>query len=463
MRPTAEAEVLPGSFRDPSGFLFHSEGVLYRQVNRKYQEDYDLLLSSGLYESLRAKGWIIPHEEVQGGSAAPDAYRIIKPELIPFISYPYEWSFSQLQDAALLTLDVQVEALRHGMILKDATAFNVQFIGSKPIFIDTLSFERYVEGTPWVAYQQFCQHFLAPLALMSYCDVNLRNLSVPFIHGIPLSLASAILPTRTWLQFSLLIHIHLHARTQQKYADAAGTGKKQPARALSRTALLAIVDSLRGAVKRLRWKPGGTEWADYYEATNYTAQAMSEKDKIVDELIGIARPKVAWDLGANTGVFSRLAVKHGAYTVACDIDPSAVEKNYRVCRRDKSDRMLPLVIDLTNPSPAIGWAHAERRSLVERGPADLVLALALVHHLAISNNVPLDQVASFFASCGRALIIEFVPKADSQVQKLLASRRDIFDQYTQTDFEAAFRRYFRIERTIPVPESHRVMYLMTTL
>lgn len=458
-----EAEVVAGSFRDPSGFLFHSDGVLYRQVNEKYREEYDALMTSGLYDALCKKGMLIPHEEVSHVSpAAPNAYRIIKPKVVPFISYPYEWSFSQLRDAALLTLDIQSEALKHGMSLKDATAFNVQFIGAKPVFIDTLSFERYVEGTPWVAYQQFCQHFLAPLALMSQCDVNLRNLGVPFLHGVPLSLASAILPARTWLKFSHLIHIHLHARSQQKYADAAGSGKKRPTRSLGRTALLGILDSLRGAVGGLTWRPGGTEWADYYQATNYSTQAMSEKEKIVDELIRIVKPKVAWDLGANTGVFSRLAVAQGAYTVACDIDPSAVEKNYLSCRKDKNERMLPLIVDLTNPSPALGWAHSERRSLLERGPADLVIALALIHHLAISNNVPLDRLAKFFASCGRALIIEFVPKPDSQVQKLLASRKDIFDEYTQADFERHFSRYFTIEKTVAVPESHRVMYLMRT-
>ena len=458
-----EAEVVSGSFRDPSGFLFHAEGVLYRQVNKGYRDDYDALVSSGLYEALCKRGALIPHEEVADRLAVTsEAYRVLKPTLIPFVSYPYEWSFSQLKDAALLTLDVQVEALRHGMTLKDASAYNVQFIGSRPVFIDTLSFERYVEGTPWVAYQQFCQHFLAPLALMAQRDVNLRTLGVPFLHGIPLSLASAILPKRSWFKLSHLIHIHLHARSQNKYADAAGTGKARPVRALSRTALMGIIDSLRGAVSSLHWKPGGTEWADYYNATNYSTHALSEKEKIVDELVQLVRPKLAWDLGANTGLFSRRAMAHGAYTVACDVDPSAVEKNYLASRKEKNERMLPLIVDLTNPSPALGWAHNERHSLLERGPADLVLALALIHHLAISNNVPLDKLAKFFASAGRSLIIEFVPKPDSQVQKLLASRKDIFPEYTQEDFERYFSRYFTIEKTVPVPESHRVIYLMRT-
>jgi ribosomal protein L11 methylase PrmA len=455
------AEVVSGSFRDPSGFLFHADGVLYRQVNKSYSADYDMFMSSGLYEALTNAGKLVPHEEVGGvASVTSEAYRIIKPHLIPFISYPYEWSFSQLKDAALLTLDLQEEALKRGMSLKDASAFNVQFLGSKPIFIDTLSFERYVEGTPWVAYQQFCQHFLAPLALLSQCDIHLRSLSLSFLHGVPLSLASALLPKSSWFKFSHLIHIHLHARSQSKYADAAGGGKSSPARSLNRTALLGILDSLRSSVQKLTWTPGGTEWADYYDATNYTSRALSEKETIVDSLIREVKPNIAWDLGANNGLFSRLAVANGAYTVACDVDPSAVEKNYVRCKKEQNSSLLPLIVDLTNPSPSLGWAHTERKSLLERGPTDLVLALALIHHLAISNNVPLDNLARFFASCGKSLIIEFVPKQDSQVQKLLASRKDIFPEYTQECFERDFGRYFTIERSVPVPETSRVIYLM---
>jgi ribosomal protein L11 methylase PrmA len=457
----SNAQVVSGSFRDPSGFLFRTDGILYRQVNKVYQSDYDLLMTSGLYEALASKGFLIPHEEVAGTyGITPDCYKVIKPEAIPFISYPYEWTFSQLKDAALLTLDIQLESLKRGMSLKDASAYNVQFKGAQPIFIDTLSFERHVEGSPWVAYQQFCQHFLAPLALIAECDVNLRSLGASFINGVPLSLASAILPKSSWFKFSQLIHIHLHARSQQKYANAAGAGTLRPARSLGRNALLGIIDSLRSAIAKLQWRPGGTEWADYYEATNYSARALSEKETIVDTLVQRVKPRLTWDLGANNGLFSRRAVAHGSYTVACDVDPSAVEKNYRACRKERSTTMLPLIIDLTNPSPALGWAHNERHSLLDRGPADLVLALALIHHLAISNNVPLSRLAQFFAACGKHLIIEFVPKGDSQVQKLLASRKDIFPEYTQSDFEREFSRYFTIEQSVPVPESSRVIYLM---
>jgi hypothetical protein len=452
---------IDGSFRDPSGFVFARDGEIYRQVNLVYKPSYDALIESGLYDDLTAKQLLIPHEDIEQRShAEPGGYKIIKPIKIPFISYPYEWSFSQLKDAALTTLDVQIAAIHRGMSLKDASAYNVQFIGAKPIFIDTLSFEPYIEGKAWVAYRQFCQHFLAPLALMTYRDVALSNLSLPFIDGVPLSLASKILPKRTWASFSLATHIHLHARMQSRYADSGSGGKPVKEARISKTALLGLLDNLRGVIQSLSWKPGGTEWADYYNATNYSSTAMSEKEQLVERLCRDVNPGTAWDLGANTGVFSRRAVAAGAYTVACDIDPSAVEQNYRWCRSEKLTQMLPLVMDLTNPSPAIGWAHKERYSLIERGPADLVLALALIHHLAISNHVPLPKLASFFASCGKNLIIEFVPKSDSQVQRLLSSRQDIFDNYTENEFERAFSEKFVIEARVPVPESKRVLYRM---
>ena len=320
---------LAASFRDPSGFLFSRGGVLYRQVNQSYREDYDLLLSSGLYAALTGKMLLVPHREVEIPPEDPEsAYRVIEPEPIPFISYPYEWSFSQLRDAALTTLAIQKKALEAGMILKDASAYNVQFVGCRPVFIDTLSFERYREGEPWVAYRQFCQHFLAPLALMSRRDVRLGGLLRIHIDGVPLDLASALLPKKTRFSFSLLSHIHLHAKSQARHAGDSGEGSLKAARGSRRVSKLAfrgIIDSLESAVRKLSWKPGGTEWGDYYGATNYTPAAREDKKKRVAEYLSRLSPKLAWDLGANTGIYSRLAVERGAYTVASDVDPSAVE------------------------------------------------------------------------------------------------------------------------------------------
>jgi ribosomal protein L11 methylase PrmA len=229
---------------------------------------------------------------------------------------------------------------------------------------------------------------------------------------------------------------------------------------VSRLALRGLIDNLQSAVKALRWRPAGTEWGDYYDDTNYAGQALESKPRIIQSYIEKSGAKSVWDIGANTGVFSRLASSRDIPTVAFDIDPAAVEKNWLEVRRRGDQNILPLIMDLTNPSPSLGWDHGERASLLERGPADLVLALALIHHLAISNNVPLDRIARFFARAGRQLVIEFVPKSDSQVKRLLATREDIFPHYHAEGFATAFSRYFEIVDSRPVADSERTLYFM---
>ena len=449
---------LSASFRDPNGFLFSQGGVLYRQVNRKYEREYARLMESGLYGKLVKAGLLIPHEEVdQAPAESESCMKVIRPERAPFISYPYEWSFSQLKDAALATLSIQRRALKQDMSLKDASAYNIQFVRGKATLIDTLSFEMYSEGQPWVAYRQFCQHFLAPLALMALKDVRLNQLLRVYIDGVPLDLASELLPWSTRLNFGLATHIHLHSRAQQRYA---GEEVKSRGGTMSKPALSALIDSLDKTVRKLEWKAGGTEWGNYYEITNYSDAAFEHKKELIRTWSTRLNPAMTWDLGGNTGVFSRAAGESGTYVVSWDIDPTAVEVNYRKVKEEKSEKLLPLLLDLTNPSPSIGWANRERDSFGERGPADMVLALAVIHHLAISNNVPLPQLAEFFAATGKWLVIEFVPKSDSQVKKLLASREDIFPNYTREGFEAAFRERFKFHEAVEVREAERVLYLM---
>jgi hypothetical protein len=456
------SKVHPASFRDPSGFLFTREGILYRQVNSSYREEYDLLNSSGLYAELVQKGWLVEHAEVDVKPVqASLAFKVLRPERVDMISYPYEWSFSQLKDAALRTLAIQKMVLKKGMSLKDASAYNIQFRNARAILIDTLSFEIYKPGQPWVAYKQFCQHFLAPLALMDKRDVRLNQLLRVYIDGIPLDLASRLLPARTRLNFGLSAHIHLHASFQRRHAASGISGTSRGA-GMSQQSLLGLIDSLRAAIIGLRWDPKGTEWGDYYTETSghYTDAASHHKMEIIEEFIDKISPQSVWDLGANTGVFSRATSRKGIPTVSFDIDPAAVEQNYLACKKNKETNLLPLLLDLTNPSPAIGWNNTERMSLLERGPVDAVLAFALIHHLAIANNVPLTLLADFFHQIGRWLLIEFVPKEDSQVEVLLASREDIFPEYTQEGFETAFKFFYEIRESIPVRETKRRLYLM---
>jgi hypothetical protein len=447
-----------GSFRDPSGFVFERDGVLYRQVNGSHRPHFDRFIESGLYEALLAKDLIVPHEDADLEIAlSENVYRVIRPRRVAFISYPYEWCFSELKDAALATLEIQELSLDHGMSLRDASAYNIQFEAGRPVLIDTLSFEILPEGAPWVAYRQFCQHFLAPLALMRYRDVRLGELSQLHIDGVPLDLAAELLPFRARLRSSLLIHLFLHARSQRRHAQTTDIGQARR-RGLSKQALRGLIHSVRSAVQKLDWEPGRSVWSQYYgEAESYSSEALEQKKELVTKLVEEAAPATVWDLGANTGLFSRIAADR-APTVAFDADPATVELNYR--ENGRAGNVLPLVMDLTNPSPAIGWANKERSSLMERGPADLAMALALIHHLAIANNVPLPRLADFFHDVGRWLLIEFVPKSDPMVARLLATRDDIFPTYTDDGFQQAFAGRFTLQRREPIPGSDRVLYLM---
>lgn len=450
----------PSSFRDPSGFLFWREGVLYRQVNRGYQEDYQQLMASGLYQELIDQGLLISHEEVGiTPSAQESVYCVLQPQGVPFISYPYEWCFGQLKDAALATLQIQKLALEKRLSLKDASAYNIQFVHNQPVLIDSLSFEIYQEGQPWAAYRQFCQHFLAPLALMCHVDVRLSQLLRVHIDGVPLDLASGLLPFRTRLNFSLLTHLHLHAAAQKRYAGKA-IAPQEISRGMTQTALLGILGSLETAVRSLEWEPRGTSWSDYDRICNYSEEAFNHKKELVQSYLEIADPGTVWDLGANTGEFSRLASQRGVPTLAFDYDPGAVELNYRRCKEEGEGNILPLLLDLTNPSPDLGWFNRERGSLLRRKSADLVMALALVHHLAIGNNLPLGEIARFLSELGNYLIVEFVPKEDSQVQQLLASREDIFPEYHRKGFEQAFNVDFQIVDKQPIKRTERTLYLM---
>jgi ribosomal protein L11 methylase PrmA len=379
---------------------------------------------------------------------------------VSFISYPHEWCFGQLKEAALLTLRLQKAAMAHGMSLKDATAYNVAFSNGRAVWIDTLSFEALKPDMPWVAYGQFCRMFLAPLALMSQVDTRLQHLFSSFIDGVPLDLASTLLPGTSRLRPGLLMHIHLHAAAQRRVKGPATAGRGERTKPFSRAALTGIVDSLERTIRRLEWRLTDTTWGNYYGDTNYTEAAFAHKREIVWAAIDRLGPSSVWDLGANDGTFSRIASDQGIPTIAFDVDPVAVEKNYRQAAQASERNILPLLLDLTNPSGRFGWANEERDSLADRGPADLALVLALVHHLAIAHNVPLERIAAYLADLARALVIEFVPKADSQVQRLLASRVDIFDGYTQEGFEYAFSRHFEILETTPVRESVRTIYVM---
>jgi hypothetical protein len=461
---------------------------MYRQVNRSFAARYEAVKGSGLFAALAAEGLLVGHEEVDAAPADPDtAALVLRPELVDFVSYPFEWCPGQLRDAAQVTLRAQSMALDHGMTLRDASAYNVQFQRGRPVLIDTLSFEPLVEGAPWVAYRQFCQHFLAPLALMAHVDVRLGQLLRVHLDGVPLDLAAELLPARTLMQPGLAMHVRAHAASQRKHAGKGGTKEPDGATSANQSsgpeappvvggarrrragepakfslqAFRGLLASLAKAVEKQQWEPSESAWRDYYAAKeSYSDDSLQHKEEIVAKLLADLAPSTVWDLGANTGRFSRIAAAAGAQVVALEMDPSAVELNWREVTDSGETGVLPLWMDLSNPTPSQGWAHTERPSLAERGPVDVALALALIHHLAIGGNVPLDDIAGWFATLTRRLIIEWVPKDDAMVQRLLATREDVFDDYTREHFETAVGRHFRIERREEVRGSRRILYVL---
>ena len=445
----------PASYRDNSGFVFKQNGTVYRYVHPRYELHYTKLMSSGLYDELVRRNYLIPHKEIsETTSFGFTEGKVLLPEQIPFISYPYEWSFDMWKDAALLTLQLASASLQKGMILKDATPFNIQFYRGRPVFIDTLSFENYEAGKPWVAYRQFCECFLAPLLLMHYCHPDTGKLFTAYPNGIPMQLLVSLLPKRSKWNMNTFLHVHLQAKF-------SGRQRQKPAAAnhFSQQKLELLLKGLESFVQKISAKNVKTTWDDYYTDTILGDDYLKEKTRLVQSFCNFIDYKTVIDLGANDGHFS-LLFSDTKDVIATDADANCINDLYLKIKREKKLNILPLVNDLTTPSPAIGWNNTERESITARLNADLVLALALVHHLAIAANVPLPLIANWLQPMGEYLIVEFVPKADEKVKQLLQHRTDIFDDYSLENFRSIFAEKYKILKEEKAGNTNRVLFLM---
>jgi len=446
----------PSSYRDPSGFIFERDGVIYRQVNLSFKTEFDHFIETGCYNALIKQGLLIPHQEINENlTGSSEYYKTLRPESIPFISYPYEWSFDMLKDAALLTLDVLKTAMDHGMMLKDATPYNVQWYKGKMIFIDTLSFVKY-EEKPWIAYRQFCEQFLAPLLLMHYTKTSLYQLQLAWTDGIPLHEASKLLPFRSRFSLHVFLHIHLHSKVSRREA-----GRTNKATIFSSQKMQNLITSLTLLINKLRAPVQPSNWQHYYaEAETRSTYLDSKKELVKDWIAQLKDISTAADLGANDGVFSRIAAQQGLTVLAADGDPYCVNTMYLDLKRSQEKNVQPLIMDLASPSPATGLNNQERDSFIQRLKPDLILALAVVHHLAIGRNIPLAHIARFFSATRHYLIIEFVPKEDSKVQLLLANKPDIYEHYSIDDFKNIFGAFFIIEKQELIAQSGRTLFLL---
>ena len=452
-------ELHSSSFRDPSGYIFLDNGVIKRVINTIYFNQYKELKNSGFYKSLFENSLLISHKEL----SISENEIIIQPEHIPFITYPYEWSFNMYKEAALLTLKIQKYALERGFTLKDASAFNITFLKGNAIFIDTLSFDFYTGNQPWRAYKQFITHFFGPLVLAHYHGADQLKLMSNFIDGIPVTLISSMLPKRTKLNPILFSNIHLLAKLESKHnTDYEGETKVKE---LSKKGLLNIIESLYGYIKNLKLK-GQTEWSDYYDKTNYSDEAFKHKSAIINSWINNLNPTKLIDIGGNDGTFVRFIDYKIEENLVCDIDNNAVDINYLTMKKNKEKDILPFVLDVLNPSPAIGLNNKERSSFLERikqYSPDVTMALAVIHHMSLSGNVPFIESAKFFSIFSKDLIIEFPNRNDSWVKRLLRAKGEFesyFDFYNIANFEKSYSTYFDIIEKLEVKSSERVMYLM---
>ena len=443
---TNQMIVNSGSFRDPSGCVFSKDGKIYRSIFEPGAKDFEAARDAGVYDKLIEAGLFLPHDEVNLGDLAPEGtvYCLTHPNL-PMISYPWEWPFSMLKDAALIHLEAMEMLLPYNFWLRDASAFNVQYDGNRLRLIDTLSVGRRVPESPWVAYGQFCSHFLASLAMAAYCDIRTLSLWRNYIDGYPLDLVTKMLPPWRLYRPGLFMHLTLHARIQGVADRKEDIGKSKSARKpkVSDRGLIGLIRSLHRTIEGIKWKRSSRIWEKYGEIRTYQAEDVAQKSEYVDRVVQRLQPNMMWDLGANTGEYSLIAASYGTFVVSIDGDPACTEHVYqRLSRESGLKGILPLTMDLANPSPGLGWDSRERLSLRDRGPADLVLALALMHHLVFSCCVPLSRIAEWFANLTNHLLVEFVPPNDPMVQKLLRNRGDEHLPYNLEVFQSSFGKFF---------------------
>src|SRR5215217_9493830 len=462
---TPPAGLEPGSFRDPESRVFYEGDEVYRALSADGLADFHALNATNLLDDARVVRTELVADGEAGGRAAREGLLVHEPagvlrhERIPFVSYPYEWTFSMLKDAALVQLDLLLASLEQDLVLKDSTPYNVQFKGACPVFVDVGSFERIREGEPWVGYRQFCMLYLYPLLLQAVKDVPFHPWLRGSIDGItPLQMRN-LMSFRDRFRRGMFTNVFLHARLEARYADRPGQVKQEVSRVFKKELFVANVRKMRKLVERLSWDPPSGVWTAYGERNSYSDDDARRKDEFVRQVATSVPWNLVWDIGANNGRYSRIAAEGAKTVVAVDADQGPVELLYRDLREQDNDKILTLTMNLADPSPGLGWRGLERKAMPDRGKPDLVLALALVHHVAISANVPVKEFVDWLASLGSSLVIEFPTREDPMVKQLLAPKRDgLHPDYELDYFERTLKEAFEVERSERLESGTRVLY-----
>ena len=452
----------PGSFRDPGGHIYYSSGKVFRTVAPEVLEDFERVCATGVLEKLTEQGRLIAGKVVDKQSLPnlPTSFSlVVEHPRIPFISYPYEWCFYMLQDAAVHQLEVCLDALESDVMVSDASAYNIQFINSAPIFIDYLSFRSYEKGKVWKAHQQYCEQFLNPLLLRSLLGVPHNAWYRGNLEGIPTTELSRLIPIAKKFSWNVFIHVALQARLHNAANGRKIDRKRANKVSLDKRRMTYILSSLKEFVSKLAPKHlHDSVWHTYVKGNSYEGEETQSKRLFLVDFLGKVKPKVLLDFGCNTGDYSMLALDHGVdLVVGLDTDHLSLEKGYSRAKRGKVN-FLPLYLDLSNLSPGQGWGGVERKSLEERANADAIFSLALLHHLVFGKNIPLDSAVARLVQFAPNGVIEFIPKTDPRVEDMLLLRKDIFHDYTQSDFEACLQRQAKIVNSKQVSRSGRRLY-----
>jgi hypothetical protein len=458
----------PGSFRDPDSRVLELDGRVFRALSPKGFDDFELLEATAFFGRAMNEGRIVRTDRVDRFATSDDLLPsgvagVLEHERVPFVSYPYEWPFGMLKEAALLELDLMLDALAEGMILKDASPFNIQWRGSRPLFIDVGSFEQIREGEPWAGYRQFCELFLFPLMIQAYRGVSMRPWLRGRVSGISPVECKELLSFRDRFRRGTLSNVFLHSRLQARYERSDRDVKGELRRAgFGAEMIKASVRRLRKLVSRLEPGKAPSAWTGYEAESPYAAEDAARKAEFVEREAAARDWDLVWDLGCNEGAYTRIAARRARSCMACDADEGVVEALYQALRAERDDSILPLVVDLTDPSPALGWRGRERKALTDRGRPDLVLALALTHHVSITGNVPVRDFVSWLGGLGASLIIEFVDREDPMARRLLARKRaGAHIDYRRDHFEECLGEWFEVKSAEALPAGTRTLYIAT--
>ena len=449
MEPSRFPRFEPGSFRDPDTRVFVHDGTVFRCLSARALADWTRLEATRFFARFTERGHLIPTRRVDDRSGLPDLgpewAAVLEHQRLPVVSYPYEWSFGMLKDAALLQLDLTLAAIDEEMTLKDATPFNVQWIGSRPTFIDLGSFTAYEPGDPWAGYRQFCETFLYPLFLQAYRNVPFQPWLRGRLDGITAEECRSWLSARDYLRPGVLTHVLLQAKAQARYEKADRDVKAELRAAGFGAALIRNnLIRLRRTVARLGWTPERSTWSSYERTQPYTPADLERKTGFVQRVLSTRRWSRVWDIGCNTGAYSRLAAEHAEYVLALDSDHLVVDRLYAALKAENQATILPLVADVADPSPGLGWRGMERRPLTDRDAPDLILCLALMHHVVIGRNVPLADFVEWLAGFDAEIVIEVVDRGDPMVEGLLRHRRDQAIEYSAAAAAALLEKHFDV-------------------